>query len=570
MLACIISLFLVVYEIGFDAAHNAHIINYFTRVSHIIFLSGIGLYLLIKWREARSRLYMTGCIALGVLTFFSLTGSYRLLPESATASYWHLAYVIFIVFLSLSVLSQLLLSTSIRKIKPQLLFVYSFLLIIFLGALLLLLPNATHRPISILEAFFTSTSAVCVTGLSVLDVSATFTLTGQLILMLLIQVGGIGVMTFTCFFALSSAQGVFFQNQQLYRDLTSEENASLILKTLYNIIGFSLLIEMAGAYIVYMQIAAVAEAAIPNKVVFSLFHAVSSFCNAGFSTLQGNLYDPVVRVNYGLHTTVALLVVIGGLGFPIIFNTGKLLRHYATNSVRQVLGLQRRYTHRPRIINTTSRIVLWSTLALLVLGTLLFWWLEKDNTLKGLGFWGQLSGAFFGAVTPRTAGFNSIDLGRMLPATILLTIFLMWIGASPMSTGGGIKTTVFAIALKNCWNMIRQRRRLEINRREIMPETINRAFAIITLSLVWVAVASMIIIANETQVRWLDVIFEVFSALGTVGLSLNLTPGLSSASQVVLIVTMFVGRVGIITVLTGVVKQYQHNKYSYPTDTIIL
>jgi len=235
-----------------------------------------------------------------------------------------------------------------------------------------------------------------------------------------------------------------------------------------------------------------------------------------------------------------------------------------------VLGLQARYIHRPKIINLHTKLVVYTTLLLLVFGAIFFGIFEYDNTLKGLPWYGVAAESFFGSVTPRTAGFNSINMGQMLPQTVLLTMFLMWVGASPVSTGGGIKTSTFAVAMLNIFNVARGRERLEIGGREVTNSSVLRAFGAIVLSILIIGVSSSLIKIFEPKIDMMAIVFESISALSTVGLSIGITPSLDDGSKIVLIVTMFIGRVGALTFLSGLIKHSRELDYRYPKSSIFV
>ncbi len=456
-----------------------------------------------------------------------------------------------------------------RTFNPSLLFVFSFLFIILAGAFLLKLPNATVDGIRFLDALFTSTSAVCVTGLVVVDTATAFTPLGQLIIILLIQIGGIGIVTFTTFFALFFSEKSSFHNQMVVRDLISGDSLNGIFRTLINIVLVTLSLEAIGTLLVYFSIHGKMGMDFWDELAFAAFHSISAYCNAGFSTLSGNLYDPLVRTNYTMHTLIAMLIILGGIGFPIVFNYWRLARHYIQNSLRLLFGRQKTFIHL-KIISVNSRLAMITTIVLLVIGTGLFFGLEYDHALNGLSPIQKLAVSFFNAVTPRTAGFNNIDLTTCLHSSLFVIILLMWIGASPMSTGGGIKTTTFALMFLNLISTIRGKNKVEIARREVRPESINRAYAVVMLSLVWLAISIFLLSVFEPQADLLTIIYECVSALSTVGLSLNFSPTLSDPSRIVIIITMFVGRVGLITILTGIVRKFTAKSYSYPSETVMV
>ncbi|MCB0669665.1 MAG: hypothetical protein KDC80_27760, partial [Saprospiraceae bacterium] len=309
---------------------------------------------------------------------------------------------------------------------------------------------------------------------------------------------------------------------------------------------------------------------IPDRLFFSLFHSVSSFCNAGFSTLQNSLYESGYRYNYPLHLIIALLFILGGIGFPIIFNFSRYLKYKLFNLWLLITKRQKELRHHPWIININTRIVVVSTILLLAIGTLVFFLSEFDNSLAEHNGFGKLVTAFFSAATPRTAGFNSVDFSSLHFSTIMLIFLLMWIGASPGSTGGGIKTSTFVILLLNLISLARGKGRIEIYRREISNLSIRRAFAIVTASVFVIGTSIFMISWFDAQQDLLHIAFECFSAYSTVGLSLGITSQLSHASQLVIIFTMFIGRVGMLTLLIAVVRKMKDQQYRYPTEEILI
>ena len=482
----------------------------------------------------------------------------------------HIVSYILLIFISTVQISKEIVSTLQRHLKPELMFAYSFLFLILLGAFLLMLPRAHYERLGFTDALFTSASAVCVTGLTVIDISSSLTITGQIILLSLIQIGGIGVMTFTSFIAISFFSQTSFQDQMALKSILNEESMNNIFKTLFYTLFTTLFIEAAGTYLLWVQIRELNTSLIPNKFFFSLFHSISAFCNAGFSTLPNNLYSSVVRNLYGFQSWIAVFIILGGIGFPIVFNYGKLINHKIRNLFYKLTGSSRRMPSHVRIVSTTTRIVITFTLILLIAGTALFLGFESHNTLKDLSPGEKVATSFFAAVTPRTAGFNNLPTASFLPQTIFLTLILMWIGASPMSTGGGIKTTTFAVALKSMYSVIRGKKQVEIAKRQLTPETVNRAGAIIFLSILWIGLTTILISITDPQGTVTQILFEVTSALSTVGLTLDFTHTLSDAGKIIISMTMFVGRVGLITLLSGLFHQQPAKTYTYANDTVIL
>jgi Trk-type K+ transport system membrane component len=461
--------------------------------------------------------------------------------------------------------SELKINFNRTIVNPAQLFILSFLVIIIIGSLLLILPNATYDGISYLDALFTSTSAVCVTGLVVVDTGTHFTLFGQSIIMILIQVGGLGILTFTSYFSYFFKGGTSYENQLILSEMTSAKKLGEVFSTLKYIILITFGIELFAGILIYISLDSTTFGSQPEQLFFSVFHSISAFCNAGFSTLSNSLYETGFRFNYYLQLVIIFTFVIGGLGFPIIVNILKYLKYKIVT-----LFSFRKSKYRPWILNLNSRITLITTLSLSLGAFVIFYFLEYNNTLAEHNGFGKMVTALFGATTPRTAGFNAVDTAAMAFPTLMMVFLLMWIGASPQSTGGGIKTSTFAIAMLNILSLAKGKSRIEIFRREIADISVRRAFAIISLSLIVIGFSIMFIYIFDPEKELVDIAFECFSAYGTVGLSLGITSDLSTASKFVIIVVMIVGRISMLSLVIAVFKKIKHKNYSYPKEEITI
>ena len=431
-----------------------------------------------------------------------------------------------------------------------------------------MLPDASRGGISYVDALFTAISAVCVTGLNVLDTELTFTLFGQVIILLLIQVGGLGIMTITTYFSFYFKGRSSYKNQLLAKDITNDERLDNVFASLKSILTITGIIEGLGFILIFLSWGG-EDTRLAERAFFSLFHSISAFCNAGFSTLSGNLYDIRIRFNYPVHLIISGLIILGGLGFPIIHNLWKYITTNISDLFKRVCKKEK-YTYSSLVIGVNSHIVIITTLVLLVVGTLGFFFFEKEGVLRSApSDFGKWSAAFFSSVTTRTAGFNSTDTAALSVPTSLMFIVLMWIGASPGSTGGGIKTSTFAIALMNFIALIRGKKP-EYRGREISQQSISRAFAQMTLAILFIMTITFVMILIEPDKEPLNLLFETVSAYGTVGLSRNVSPFLSDSGKLVITFTMFVGRVSLYTLLYSMVKQVQFSKYRYPTEEIII
>ena len=578
LLASIASLFVLVYQFGFQQTSETIHHLYLSRIYILLgFFIGITLRYIVRFNEIIQEKLLYLDIGIYFLLFAVLSAKvfFKDIIEQSLPYLTFLSKPLFVytlmLLLSVIHLSRQTFTLMQTRIKPSLLFLLSFIFVILIGAGLLMLPNATTRPIHFVDALFTATTSVCVTGLTTVDVATTFTHIGHVIIMILIQIGGIGVMTFTSFFALSFMGHSSFTSKLMLKDMLNEERIGGLFRVILNILFVTFFIEGIGAYFIYMDIrGTLPGATLQDDIFFAIFHAVSAFCNAGISTLSGNMCDPLVAHNYNLHVWISLLIIFGGLGFPIVFNYLKLLRHFIVNTFMVATRMQKRYIHTPRIINIHTYIVVISTLVLIIGGTILYFIFETDNTLAGLPMKGKLTDSLLGAVTPRTAGFTVADMGTLRPVTLMLTLILMVIGAAPMSTGGGLKVTTVFVAIVTALNVAREKEKVEVRKREISPSTIRRAFATIVLYFIFASVAVWMLSYTEEGTPLFTLTFEVVSALSTVGSSLNFTPLLSMSGKLIIICAMLVGRIGVLTFMASFIREYKKRDYTYPQENILM
>lgn len=498
-----------------------------------------------------------------------------ILPTEWLEKYWSVFKILRHNYLMIAIvaieallkLSAVITHSLSNKISPSWIMVGSFLAMIIAGTGLLLLPRATVNGISFFDALFTATSAVCVTGLTTIDVASTFTTVGHIIILILIQLGGIGIMTFTSFFGLMFAGKHPSQNKMLIKDLIDPDNSiSQIFTTLRNIILITLSVELIGALFIYE---AMGDYSLYGAFV-AIFHSISAFCNAGFSTLESGLFHHDFRTNYLLLNSLSWLIIFGGIGFPILFNIWQGIKQRCLQLYDAIFHRSSRmFDHKARTLTSNTVIAVIMTVVLVVGGTLLFFITEYNNILHDdTTFFGKLSTSFFLATVPRTAGFSSFSMGALTNISLVIMIIYMWIGGSPMSTAGGIKTTTFAIALLNVISTLRGRDHIEIRQRTIAKQSINRAFIIIFSSLIVVAFGVVILSIFEPTLPTQYAIFEVVAAFSTVGLSLNITASLSIVSKITILIVMFIGRLGTITILSCFITNKGSQFYQYPTEHI--
>ncbi|TSA33004.1 MAG: ATPase [Porphyromonadaceae bacterium] len=566
-LISLLAILAIIYDFGFDQSDKIEsaLVNLYYLSLLTGSLSVLGRYL---FSRTRPRLKLIPFDAILFLFLAGLIGQF--FGWVNLPFFYHKVWVYMAVgAVFLREFSALRLDFKKQNLNPAQLFMISFLALILAGAFLLLLPNASYGRIGFLDALFTSTSAVCVTGLVVVDTGSFFTLFGQSIILILIQAGGIGIMTFTSYFSYFFRGESSYENNLILSDLMRTERMADVFATLRKILLVTFIVEAIGAVIIYSTLDPSLLSSVRNRIFFSVFHSVSGFCNAGFSTLSNSLYDEGFRFNYPLQMSIATLFILGGLGFPIVFNFVKYIKHLIVNRLH-LFRWRKRAVHHAWVININTRIVLVTTGILLLGGTLLFYLLEYHNTLAEHHGIGKIITAFFGAATPRTAGFNSVDTTALNFSTVLIILFLMWVGASPGSTGGGVKTSTLAISILNIFSLARGKDRIELFRREISVISIRRASALVVLSILVVGLSVFLVNAFDPDNKLKDILFECLSAFSTVGLSQGITAGLTDASKGVLILTMFIGRVGTLTMLTAFLHKIKHLNYRYPTEEILI
>lgn len=572
-LVSIIAMLAIVYDLGFNhLSFEVQLLQSIYLVTMIVGVLSIFLRYFFKNTRPRNSVLpfdLFFVIFLLVLIFFDL----ELLYKSNFYFFDFLKNKIWVyialVFIFIRELSYSSINYNKITLNPAQLFILSFLFIIFGGTVVLLLPNATYTHISVIDALFTSTSAVCVTGLIVVDTGSYFTEFGRFTILLLIQLGGIGIMTFTSYFSYFFKAGSSYENQLMISAMNNTEKIGEVFSTLKRIILITFIVEGFGAFLIFLSLDITIIPAYLDRVFFSVFHSISGFCNAGFSTLQNNFYEPAYRYNYPLHLIIAFLIIIGGIGFPIVFNLLSFIKNNIKNLFFKISGMKNRIRIQ-QIINVNTRIVLITSSILTVLGTVLFYFFEYNNTLVEHDFFGKIVTAFFGSVTTRTAGFNTIDNSVITTPTVLMVVFLMWVGASPGSTGGGIKTSTLAVAILNFISLAQGKPRIEVFKREIAQKSVNRAFATIVLSILVIFLSVFFISLFDNDKGLLNIVFECVSAFGTVGLSRGITTSLSEPSKIVLIFTMFIGRVSMLSIFIALFKKFSMHEYRYPSEEVLI
>ncbi len=447
--------------------------------------------------------------------------------------------------------------TASREINAPRILIFGYLSIIGIGTALLLLPASTTKGISFIDAFFTASSALCVTGLIVKNTALDFTLFGKGVILTLLQVGGLGYMTLSTTFFFFIGRKISLRDRMLFKESINLLTFENLRRFAWRVFRITIVIELVGAALLYPAFARMFEPA--TAIGHAFFHSVSAFCNAGFSTFSQNL--ALFSGSVSAPLVVAVLLILGGIGFVVVSDI------YMTVVRREKKKLA-----------LHTAIVLRMTLALIVAGTALIFVVERNHSMLGMPLHQQLIHSFFQAVTPRTAGFNTMNIALFSPVVIVMLMFFMFIGASPGGTGGGIKTTTFSLLLRWAKELMLGRHGKDITalKKRIPLEQAYRAFLIVFLSTLTVTAAFFIILLAEHQSP-LKVLFELFSAFGTVGLSLGsaVNPAcsfaydLSAFGKVIIVCVMIAGRVGTLTIGSALLRPHPL-EYSYPEEPIVV
>jgi len=462
-------------------------------------------------------------------------------------------YLIIFLFLSTAQINQLISSVKGTFLRPLLLIPLTFILLIFTGTVLLLLPKSTtNGHISFVDALFTATSATCVTGLVIKDTGSFFTRFGQIVILLLIQIGALGIMTFTTFFGIILGRKIGVKERALLSDALNLKVVSKIVQTVIGIVFFTFIIEILGALFLYFRFIPYFGKGL-YTFYLAIFHAISGFANAGFSLFSTSFKN--FQADLGINLIMSILIIFGGLGFIVLFD---LFRWVRSKIKKQRANL-----------TLHSKVVLLVSIFLIIFGMFFIYLFESKNLLAGYSLKTKLLSSYFQSVTARTAGFNTISIKSLtLPSTFIL-ILLMFVGASPGSTGGGIKTSTFAVLILTIREWLTGRKEPRIFKRKISTIVVHQALCVFFLALVWILGSTLILLVTE-KTNFMDALFEEISAFGTVGLSRGLTKNLSTAGKLVITISMLVGRIGPLLVAIYVGRKGIVEKYTYPQEEVFI
>lgn len=440
------------------------------------------------------------------------------------------------------------------NLKPAQLVLVTFSLIILVGSFLLVLPIAAapNKSISFVDAIFTATSATCVTGLSTLSLADNFSTFGQIIVLILIQIGGLGIMTLSSSLTIILGKSLAMKQQVVMQDLLDISSLSDLIGMIVDIITYTLIIEIWGGIILTVAFYFEGQE-FSQAIYFGFFHSISAFCNAGFALFNNSLEN--FTTNPLIHGTISVLIILGGLGFIVL----KELKHAIVEKKSFVN------------FSVHTKIVLVTNAALIVLGMLVIFFSEFLHSLDTYTLWQKLQVSFFQSVTTRTAGFNTIGLNSFYPHTLYILVLFMFIGASPGSTGGGIKTTTFAILIQSVSATLKGRKRVEFYDRTVPNPVVVRATSIIIISLIVVSMFIFLLMKIEADKSFITIFFEVISAFATVGLSLGITPHLTIFGKLAIVLLMFIGRVGPLTMVLAIgQKTKSTGQVDYPEGRLMI
>lgn len=448
------------------------------------------------------------------------------------------------------------------KLNPPQILALSFLVTIIAGTILLSLPFSTAEGDSVkfVDRLFTATSATCVTGLIVKN-TGSWAPFGRAVILALFQMGGLGIMTFSTLFAILLGRKLTIKHGVVIQGALKHPGTHGIKELILYIVLITLGVEITGAALLYLRWSSLGQWSGFTRLCNAVFHSISAFCNAGFSLFQNSFSG--FRSDVWINTIMMLLIFIGGIGFVALLDISKLKfwrkdRHLITSR-----------------ITVQTKLALSISLALILIGAAAIMLLENKGVLAGLSLKEKVLGSFFQAVTPRTAGFNTLPIGNLATPTLFFIIFLMFIGASPGSTGGGIKTCTFGVLLFAVISMFRNRNRVWAFRKTIPRTVVRKAIVIFALALTWIFLFTLFLSITErgtvTGPRpFIRIMFEVTSAFGTVGLTTGITPHLTSLGKILIILTMFVGRIGPLTLALAVALSDEKLLYNYPEEKVMV
>jgi Trk-type K+ transport system membrane component len=580
VVAAVTSLVLTVVYVGFDhtvVQLHRHIMPGL-RMVQVVFVVQILLNIVLrlcgKAKDARVFMWVIdSLVLLTALAWIYPRPMHPWFPALASLVYSHLFLMGVLAAYSCVTICFAVIRLMGHHVNPSLLLSCSFIFFIVMGSLALMMPRCTLHPIDYADSLFVSTSAVCICGLTTLDVPSTFSTLGQCVLMLLMQIGALGVLTFTSFFALFFSGNSSIYSQLMVKDMVYSKSINSLLPTLLYILSFTLCIEAVGAVAIYFDI----SGTIPGmthggEMLTAVFHSISAFCNSGFSNLPGGLSNPALMHSaQTFYLIMAALIAAGGIGFPILVNAKDAIAERIGHLWRRLrYGADRSGRRVVHIYSMNTRVALMTTTILFLITAAGFGLAEWHHSLEGMTTWQKCVQTLFNAVNPRSAGFATVHPAGFLNVTLLMTMLMMWIGGASQSTAGGIKVNTIAVLWLHLRSTLLSRQQVTAYGRAIAPASIQRAIAVVSVSIAAYFIYASALLICEPGLPARSVLFEALSALFTVGSSLGITPELGLASKLLLCSAMLLGRVGILSLLVGFIGHRRNAPVSYPTDNIII
>jgi trk system potassium uptake protein TrkH len=473
-------------------------------------------------------------------------------------------YLFIVVFFELSDNTNLI---SNIKLHPSTIFISSFLVIIGFGTALLMMPAMTVADGSMrfIDAIFTSVSATCVTGLAAVNTATFFTYKGQFVIMLLMKLGGLNIVSFAYLAAFLNRVGFGVKQDDIIEDFITKDAFYNAKGMLLKVFSISLIIELVGGLMIYLLITPdMPFDSEGDKIFFGIFHSISSFNNGGFSTVVDGMYTDFLRESYLMHAVVALLILLGAFGFTVMFDL------FSPSLMRERL---RHPWKRPQI---STMLAVRTHVILIIVGAVLYLVAEWDTTLAGLNFTEKNITAIFQSISSRSAGLNTADVHSMSMATIMMLVFMMFVGGNTFSTAGGIKTSTFAIICINTYSVIRGKKNVEVLGRTIPNDIVLKALTVLVTFAGGMIICTYLLCLTEPQILamedrgFMDLLFEEVSAFSTCGLSTGITGMLSDSGKTILIFSMFIGRLGTLSIIFAFARKILTTNYSYPTEHIMV
>lgn len=558
--------------VGFDHADIDHYI--LLKVMHtamLVFVADIVFNALFRRRRSR-----TGAVKWVGDTAILLAFSFIIFPHIALAGFpFSLVASKWFFFPVLGLYSVAEVCRGVmwalgRRTNPSLILSASFLFFIVAGSLVLMLPRCCHDHLDYCDAVFLASSAVSMTGLSTVDVATRLTPLGWTVLAVLMQVGALGVLTFTSFFGMFFSGRTSIYNQLLMRDFIYSKSMGALVPVMLYILGFTLCVEAIGAVGIYFSLDPGWMPSWTDRVGTAAFHAIAAFTNSGFSTIPGGLANPaLIHGNQAIYIVIIILVLAGGIGFPNLVNFKEIIHSYIVRLRNRLLGLplQGRRVH---VYDLNTKLVLVTSGVLFLVGGAAFFLLEHNHSLASYPLGTKIVQSVFASATARSAGFAPMSPGAFLNVTVIMMAFLMWIGGASQSMAGGVKVNTFAVALLSLRSLIRGQNGVGAFGRRIAIPSVRRANGVIVMSILVIVSVSVALMLLEPQIGAKSLIFETVSAVCTNGLSMGATPLLSAPSKFLLSVVMFVGRVGVLSVLMGLAGSRPDLSVHFPEEDVVI